>query len=152
MSSPPRCRHGVRPALLMTLAALGLAGCTPRGSRPAPSPTASLNERLAALAARQTVFGAISLIPVRFEHSRVSKPFVDEGRTLYCVSSRMKGRTFGKAERPKVIIQDTKGVLTVVDEDNEVCEGHRTDPLPELDTPVAGKNPTGGTGPTGGGT
>jgi len=98
-----------------------------------------LRERLAALALRQTAFGAISLIPVRFEHARVSKPFVDEGRTLYCVSSRMKGRTVGKAERPKVIIQDRDGVLSVVDEDNDVCEGHVTEPFPELETLAAGK-------------
>lgn len=125
--------RGRWPALLAVVLAPGLTGCGPRAGLPAPSPTASLNERLADLALRQTAFGAVSLIPVRFEHSRVSKPFVDEGRTLYCVSSRMKGRTFGKAERPKVVIQDKAGILAIVDEDTEVCEGHRTDPLPELE-------------------
>ncbi|MCJ2043242.1 hypothetical protein MKK58_01580 [Methylobacterium sp. J-078] len=120
--------------------ASGLAGCGPRAGLTAPSPTASLNERLAALALRQTAFGAVSLIPVRFEHSRVSKPFADEGRTLYCVSSRMKGRTFGKAERPKVVIQDKAGILAIVDDDTEVCEGHRTDPLPELETLANARN------------
>ena len=137
-SSPPqRASRGARSAILV--AALALTACSPRASLPAPSPTAPLRERLAALALRQTAFGAISLIPVRFEHARVSKPFVDEGRTLYCVSSRMKGRTVGKAERPKVIIQDRDGVLSVVDEDNDVCEGHVTEPFPELETLAAGK-------------
>lgn len=110
-----------------------------RGAPPAPSPSATLRERIAALTLRQTEFGSVSLIPVRFEHSRISGPFEDGGRTLYCVSSRMKGRTFDKGERPKVVIRDEGGVLKIVEDDEEVCTGHRTVPFPELETLAASR-------------
>jgi hypothetical protein len=144
MSPPRRARHGIRLLISAALPVLALTACGSRApvSHPSPaalSPTATLRERIAALALRQTVFGAISLIPVRFERSRISKPFLDGGRTLYCVSSRMKGRDFGEAERPKVVIQERGGVLSILDEDAEICEGNRTEPFPELDTPAAGK-------------
>lgn len=129
----------LRPPLLAALAALTLAGCGPRAAAPALAPAAPFRERLAALALRQTAFGALSVIPVRFERSRVSKPFVEEGRTLYCVSTRMMGRSFGEPERPKVVVQEAANVLTIVDEDETICEGHRTEPFPELDTPVAAR-------------
>lgn len=109
---------------------LSLAACTARD--PAPAPTGTLRARVAALALRQTDFGALSLLPVRFENSRIAGPFEDGGRTLYCVSGHMKGRTFGKAERPKAVIRDEGGTLKVV-EDDEVCSGQRTEPFPELE-------------------
>ncbi|WP_200938209.1 hypothetical protein [Methylobacterium sp. Leaf108] len=112
---------------------LFVSACSGTGPPP-PSPTATLRERVAALALRQTDFGAISVIPVRFEKSRLSGPFEDGGRTLYCVSSRMKGRSFDNGERPKVVIRDEGGVLKVVEDEVEVCEGHRTEPFPELET------------------
>ncbi|WP_244612573.1 hypothetical protein [Methylobacterium symbioticum] len=95
----------------------------------------SLRARIARVALDRVEFGSVSLIPVRFEHSRISGPFEDGGRTLYCVSTHMKGRTFGKAERPKIVVQEDKaaGRLRVI-EDDEVCTGHRTEPFPELET------------------
>ena len=92
-------------------------------------------ERIARLALSRVEFGSVSLIPVRFEHSRISGPFEDAGRTLYCVSTHMKGRTFGKAERPKIVVQEDKaaGRFGVI-EDDEVCTGPRTQPFPELET------------------
>jgi hypothetical protein len=113
-------------------AVLVLAACT--GTTAPPPATATLRERVAALVLRQTDFGAISIIPVRFENSRIAGPFEDGGRTLYCVSSRMKGRSFGKGERPKAVIRDEGGVLKIVEDEAEVCEGHRTAPFPELDS------------------
>lgn len=102
--------------------------------KPAASP--QMRARIAAFALRQTEFGAISLLPVRFEKSRLAGPFEDGGRQLYCVSSRMKGRSLSGYERAKVIIRDANGVLTRLDEDEEVCEGHRTEPFPELEAAV----------------
>lgn len=111
---------------------LTLGACTGGASTP-PAPTATLRERVAALALRQIDFGAISIIPVRFEKSRISGPFEDGGRRLYCVSTRMMGRSFGKGERPKAVIRDEGGVLKIVEDEWEVCEGHRTEPFPELE-------------------
>ncbi|AWN36779.1 hypothetical protein [Methylobacterium radiodurans] len=112
--------------------ALLAGGCM--GSRAAPDMPASgtARERLAALALRQVAFGSVSLIPVRFEHARISGPFEDAGRTLYCVSAHMKGRTFDKPEKPKIVVRADGTVLTVI-EDDEVCTGHRTVPFPELE-------------------
>ncbi len=121
------------PARLVLLGlACGLAACTPRASP--PSPGATLRTRVAALALAQVDFGSVSVIPIRFEHSRIAGPFEDGGRTLYCVSTRMKGRTFGKGERAKTVIRDTGGVLSVIEDDEEVCNGHRTEPFAELET------------------
>ncbi|KQP42369.1 hypothetical protein ASF49_00445 [Methylobacterium sp. Leaf104] len=139
MSFPvPACR-GTRARALAALVPLVLAGCGPRAPVPTPAATAPIRERLAALALSRTEFGSVSLIPVRFVQSRVSGPFLDEGRTLYCVSSRMRGRTFGKAERVKIVIQEKAGTLTVIDEDKEACDHHRTEPLPELEAMAAAK-------------
>ena len=139
MSRSPRLpRRGVPLARLAALApALALAGCGVRAPLPMPAAGAPLHERLAALALSRPEFGALSLIPVRHVQSRVSGPFLDEGRTLYCVSSRMRGRTFGRAERAKIVIQEKAGTLSVIDQDKDACDFHRTEPLPELDT-VAG--------------
>ena len=107
-----------------------------RGEPPSPAAAARpVRERIAALALRQVAFGSVSLLPVRFESSRIAGPFEDGGRTLYCVSSHMKGRSFGKGERPKVVIRHDKAAdsLTALDDD-EVCQGHRTEPFPELET------------------
>lgn len=124
----------MRPLVILRCAPLAalLAACS--GTAAPPPATATLRERVAALALRQSDFGAISIIPVRFENSRIAGPFEDGGRTLYCVSSRMKGRSFGKGERPKAVIRDEGGVLKIVEDEVEVCEGHRTEPFPELDS------------------
>ena len=98
-----------------------------------PGASPETRARIAAFALRQTEFGSISLLPVRFEKSRIAGPFEDGGRTLYCVSSRMKGRALAGYERAKVILRDAGGVLSRLDEDDEVCEGHRTEPFPELE-------------------
>jgi hypothetical protein len=105
-----------------------------------PAASAPLHERLAALALSRPEFGALSLIPVRFVQSRVSGPFLDEGRTLYCVSSRMRGRTFGRAERVKIVIEEKAGTLSVIDQDKEACDFNRTEPLPELETMAGAKS------------
>ena len=121
---------------MLTLA-LALSACMARGEAPSPATASAkpIRERIAALALRQVPFGSVSLLPVRFESSRIAGPFEDGGRTLYCVSSHMKGRTFGQAERPKVVVREDKaaGTLTAIDDD-EVCQGHRTEPFPELET------------------
>lgn len=124
------------PAFCLILA-LSAAGCTARDPAPTSAPAGTIRERIAALALRQSDFGSVSLLPVRFEHSRISGPFEDAGRTLYCVSSRMRGRTFDKGERPKVVIRDEGGILKVLQDEEEVCTGHRTQPFPELETMAA---------------
>lgn len=111
--------------------ALPAAGCTATASP--PPATGTIRERIAGLALRHTDFGSLSLLPVRFEKSRIAGPFEDGGRTLYCVSSRMSGRTFDKPERPKVVIRDEGGRLTIVEDEDEVCQGHRSEPFPELE-------------------
>ena len=68
--------------------------------------------------------------------SRIAGPFEDGGRQLICVSTRMKGRTFGKPERPKLVVREAAGALTVLHDEEDVCEGHRSEPFPELDTPA----------------
>lgn len=136
---PPAIASTIPRAAAMLGFALILGGCMAKGEAPAVAVAASPKthrERIAALALRQVPFGSVSLLPVRFEASRIAGPFEDGGRTLWCVSSHMKGRTLGKAERPKVVIREDKaaGTLTPIDDD-EVCQGHRTEPFPELDTP-----------------
>lgn len=126
---PPRAAL----AVCLILIAAG-AQSAPRAPKPvtedAPSP--ALLQRIAALALKQVAFGSVSLLPVRFEGSRIAGPIADGGRVIYCVSGRMYGRTFGKPERPKVTLLDEADRLTVLDDD-EVCTGHRTRPFPELD-------------------
>lgn len=92
-----------------------------------------MRERVAALALRQSGFGSISVIPVRFEHSRIAGPFEDDGRTLYCVSARMMGRRFLKGEKAKAVIREEAGKLSILEDVEEVCEGHRTEPFKELE-------------------
>ncbi|MGX5773631.1 hypothetical protein [Methylorubrum zatmanii] len=117
---------------------LAAGGCTTGTATPSPTAsTGSLRERIAALALRQVEFGSVSLIPVRFEHSRIAGPFEDGERQLYCVSTRMKGRTFGKPERPKLVVRETAGALSILRDEEDVCEGHRSEPFPELDSPAA---------------
>ncbi|GJE28267.1 hypothetical protein [Methylobacterium organophilum] len=117
--------------------ALAVSACTTATAPPAPSPIVptTFRERVAALALKQVKFGAVSLLPVRFERSRIAGPFEDGERTLYCVSSRMYGRDFFEPERPKVVIREEIGTekLSIVEEDDEVCSGHRYQPFPELD-------------------
>ncbi|WP_375465219.1 hypothetical protein [uncultured Methylobacterium sp.] len=126
----------IHPAAALLTLAVAVGGCMARGETPASTVTQApktLREKIAALALRQVPFGSVSLLPVRFESSRIAGPFEDGGRTLWCVSSHMKGRTFGKAERPKLVIRADAATLTVIDDD-EVCQGHRTEPFPELET------------------
>lgn len=122
---------------VLLMVALAAGGCTATTTPPSPTAsTGTVRERIAALARNQVAFGSVSLIPVRFEHSRIAGPFEDGGRRLYCVSTRMKGRTFGKPERPKLVVHETAGVLTVLHDEEDVCEGHRSEPFPELDSPA----------------
>ena len=104
----------------------------------APAPQ-GFRERVAALALKQAQFGAVSLIPVRFEKSRIAGPIEDGGRTLYCVTSRIRGRTLFEAERAKVVIREEIGSqrLSVVQDDEEVCSGHHSAPFPELEAYAA---------------
>ncbi|MBB3901613.1 hypothetical protein [Methylobacterium brachythecii] len=128
-------RSSARIVLAACLATVLLpaGGCMKEATAPAAA-AGTMRERIAALALRQIDFGAISLIPVRFEKSRIAGPFEDGGRSLYCVTSHMKGRSLDKAERPKAVIRDAGGVLTVLRDEDEVCEGHRTEPFTELDS------------------
>jgi hypothetical protein len=127
----------LRAALAIIFAlALASAGAQagPRKPKPAAEdvPSPALLQRIAALALKQVAFGSVSLLPVRFEGSRIAGPIAEGGRVIYCVSGRMYGRTFGKPERPKVTLLYEADRLTVLDDD-EVCTGHRTRPFPELD-------------------
>lgn len=115
------------------LVAVALAGCGRPDPAPAPGASFTMRERVAALALRQSGFGSISVIPVRFEHSRIAGPFQDDGRTLYCVSARMMGRRFLKGEKAKAVIREEAGKLSILEDFEEVCEGHRTEPFKELE-------------------
>ncbi|MCE4224173.1 hypothetical protein HCU64_10455 [Methylobacterium sp. C25] len=122
-------------AIGLAVIALQAGGCTRETASASPPATAGTpRERIAVLALKQVDFGSVSLIPVRFEKSRIAGPFEDGGRTLYCVTSHMKGRSFGKGERPKAVIRDEGGVLKILSDEDEVCEGHRTEPFTELDS------------------
>jgi hypothetical protein len=122
-------------AVLATWLAGWLGACTATSPLPPPGAAAgTLRERIAALALGQVEFGSVSLLPVRLEHSRLAGPFEDGGRRLYCVKTRMYGRTFGKPERPKIVVRDEGGALSVLRDEDDVCEGHRSEPFPELDT------------------
>ncbi|HEV7438637.1 MAG TPA: hypothetical protein VGN94_03280 [Methylobacterium sp.] len=131
----------IRYALPLGLAALS-GGCAGRWPPPivasAPAPQ-GFRERVAALALRQVQFGSISVIPIRFEKSRIAGPFEDGGRTLYCVTSRMRGRALFETERAKVVIREEIGSerLSVVEDDEEVCSGHHSAPFPELEAYAA---------------
>lgn len=134
-------RPSLRAALVLALTATAPLAAPQkpdaRSSRPAKAedaPSPALKRRIAALALKQVAFGSVSLLPVRFESSRLAGPIEDGGRTIYCVSSQMKGRTFGKAERPKAVMRLDADRLSVIDDD-AVCTGHRSQPFTELDTP-----------------
>ncbi|WP_457106297.1 hypothetical protein [Methylobacterium sp. P5_C11] len=126
---PPRAAL----AACLILIAAG-AQAAPRPPKPvtedAPSP--ALLQRIAALALKQVAFGSVSLLPVRFEGSRIAGPIADAGRVIYCVSGRMYGRTFGKPERPRAVMRYAADRFEVIDDD-EVCTGHRSRPFLELD-------------------
>ncbi len=122
---------------VMLAIAFAVGGCTATAAPPPPSAsTGTVRERIAALARNQVAFGSVSLIPVRFAHSRIAGPFEDGGRQLYCISTRMSGRTFGKPERPKLVVREEAGALTVLRDEEETCEGHRSEPFAELDSPA----------------
>lgn len=127
-----------RPApirIMLRRAACLLVLTVPALAAPAakPSPSPALRARIVALVLRQSDFGAISLIPVRFEDSRLAGPFEEGGKTHYCVATRMLGRTFGRAERRRALLRDEGGALRVERYDADVCAGHRTEPFTELD-------------------
>ena len=123
---------------VMLAMALAAGGCTATAAPPAPTAsTGTVRERIAVLARGQVEFGSVSLLPVRFERSRIAGPFEDGGRRLYCVSTRMKGRTFDKPERPKLVLREEAGALTILRDEEDVCEGHRSEPFAELDSPGA---------------
>jgi hypothetical protein len=126
---PPRAALAIL-VLIIAVDAQAAPRTSKRASDAVPSP--DLLHRIAALALKQVEFGSVSLLPVRFEGSRIAGPIEDGGRVIYCVSGRMYGRTFGKPERPKVALRYAADRLTVLDDD-EVCTGHRTRPFPELD-------------------
>lgn len=129
-----RGRSPIRCGLLALSLAATAVSAAPRKTKPSAedAPAPALLQRIAALALKQVEFGSVSLLPVRFEGSRIAGPIEDAGRVIYCVSGRMYGRTFGKPERPKVALRYEADRLTVLDDD-EVCTGHRTRPFPELD-------------------
>ena len=122
-------------AILLGVASTGTSAlAAPKAPKPDPedAPSPALKARIAALALKQVDFGSVSLLPVRFADSRLAGPIADGGRTIYCVSSRMSGRTFGKPERPKAVLRYAADRLEAIDDD-EVCTGHRSQPFPELD-------------------
>jgi hypothetical protein len=134
--SRPAARFGA------ALAIFWGAGCTGASTPPIAATEAvpmGFKERIAALALRQVQFGAVSVLPVSFEKSRIACPFEDGGRTLYCVTSRMRGRSLLGTERAKVVIREEIGSerLSVVRDEPEVCEGHRSVPFPELEAYAA---------------
>jgi hypothetical protein len=102
-----------------------------------PAVEPAVKARIAALVLRRVDFGGISLIPVRFENSRLAGPFDDGGRTTYCVTAQMHGRSFGKAERARAIVRRERTAqgeqLRAEAYDADVCAGERTEPFPELD-------------------
>ncbi|MER2263998.1 hypothetical protein [Methylobacterium oxalidis] len=115
-----------------------LSGCTGASKPPILATEAAptgFKEHVAALALRQVPFGSVSVIPVSFEKSRIAGPFEDGGRTLYCVTSRLRGRSLLGTERAKVVIREEIGTakLSVVEDEPEVCEGRRSVPFPELE-------------------
>jgi hypothetical protein len=116
------------PALLV-LAVPAIAA--PAKTKPAAEP--AVKARIVALVLGRTDFGSISLIPVRFENSRLAGPFEDGGRTTYCVTAQMHGRTFGKPERARAIVRLDGDRLRAEAYDADVCSGERSAPFPELD-------------------
>ncbi|MCJ2066017.1 hypothetical protein MKK63_25410 [Methylobacterium sp. J-088] len=120
-------------AIVFLLTAAGAQAAARKSAAVEDAPSPALLQRIAALALKQVDFGSVSLLPVRFEGSRIAGPIEDGGRVIYCVSGHMYGRTFGKPEKPKVVLRYADDRLTVLDDD-EVCTGHRTRPFPELDT------------------
>lgn len=114
--------------------ALALSGIMPAQAaetiQDGPSP--ALRERIARLTLKQVKFGSISLLPVTFSGSGLAGPFEDDGHTYFCVTTRMKGRTFGRAEHPRVAMRYESDRLTMMPDD-DVCTYHQAHPFPELD-------------------
>ena len=120
-------------ALATLLAASAAAAAKKKDAEPAADP--AMRGRIAALVLRRADFGAYSFLPVRFAESRIAGPFEDGGRTTYCVSSQMHGRSFGKPERPRAIVRvEGGGALRAAEYDSDVCAGHRSEPFPEFET------------------
>jgi hypothetical protein len=113
------------------LALLALLPCRAQAS-PDDAPSPALKERIARLALKQVDFGAISILPIIFARSRLTGPIQEDGRTIYCVSTHMKGRSFDGDEKPKAVMEVVGDRPRIIDED-EVCTGHRSKPFPELD-------------------
>lgn len=102
---------------------------SPAAAEDAPSP--ALKERIARLALKQVEFGALSLLPVTFVGSGLAGPFEDDGHTYFCVSTRMKGRSFGASEHVRIAMRYDADRLTMMPDD-DVCPYHRARPFPEL--------------------
>ncbi|QGY06319.1 hypothetical protein MMSR116_24115 [Methylobacterium mesophilicum SR1.6/6] len=124
--------------MALALAATPAAAASKAKPAAEDAPSPALRARIAALTLKQVAFGSMSLLPVRFEGSRLAGPIEDGGRVIYCVSSRMSGRTFGKPERPRVALRHEADRLAVIDDD-EACSGHRSQPFPELE--ILGNKP-----------
>jgi hypothetical protein len=134
---PPRLRAALALALLaLPMPAVAAPKAKP-ASKEAAEPDPALRARIAALVLRRADFGAISLIPVRFEASRLAGPFEDGGRTTYCVTAQMHGRSLGRPERARAIVRAERAAdgerLRAEAYDAEVCAGERTRPFAELD-------------------
>ena len=129
----------MRRALLVALAGLAAAPvlAAPK-AKPAADP--AMKARIVALVLRRSDFGGISLIPVRFENSRLAGPFDDGGKTTYCVTAQMHGRSFGKPERARALVRLERAVdgerLRAESYDADVCSGERTEAFTELDGPA----------------
>lgn len=114
-----------------SILALILFAVVPSGALALDEPTPALRERIARLALKQWEFGAVSLLPVTFTGSGLAGPFEEDGRTYFCVATRMKGRTFGRAEHVRIALRYAGDRLTKVPDD-DVCAYHRLRPFPEL--------------------
>jgi hypothetical protein len=116
-----------------------LSACMTRSIRVEPGEASGTGARqkIAELLLRQPDFGSVSIIPVRFENSRIAGPIEEKGRTYYCVATEMRGRRFGKPERPKALVrQETRPEGTTFAAsayDPDICSGHRREPYPEFE-------------------
>lgn len=130
-------------SIVRALAVLVLAGsvsaCVTRSVKVEPAAASGANARrtIAALLLRNPEFGSVSLIPVRFENSRIAGPIEDKGRTYFCVTTEMRGRRFGKPERPKATVQQETGpggvTFAAARYDGDICSGHKREDFPELE-------------------
>ena len=103
----------------------------PLGALALDEPSPALKERIARMALKQWEFGAVSLLPVTFTGSGLAGPFAEDGHTYFCVTTRMKGRTFGGVEHVRIALRYAGDRLTRMP-GGDVCAYHRPRPFPEL--------------------